>query len=140
MTLQYEMQLLDELPMLWSGCIIIYCMAQVRAPIKQENVTLALTLATITVTLSIIHLTFKIAIIFFVSSLFSDVETLGLVPGFELQCRILKKKVVHRDSPVIKSLSLGFRWLLEWLLSQSSFWTFTFWPASFALSWSIYTL
>ena len=67
MTLQYEMQLLDELPMLWGSCILIYCMCQIRAPIKQaENATLALTLTAIAITLSIIHLTFKIAILFFV--------------------------------------------------------------------------
>ena len=66
MTLQYEMQLLDELPMLWGSCILIYCMCQIRAPINSESATLALTLTAIAITLSIIHLTFKIAILFFV--------------------------------------------------------------------------
>ena len=71
MTLQYEMQLLDELPMLWGSCILIYCMCQIRAPINSESATLALTLTAIAITLSIIHLTFKIAILFFVSSLWN---------------------------------------------------------------------
>ena len=29
MTLKYEMQLLDELPMVWGGCAVAYCMFEV---------------------------------------------------------------------------------------------------------------
>lgn len=37
MTLQYSMQLLDEVPMVFTTCLFIYCQAQIKAGPKEQN-------------------------------------------------------------------------------------------------------
>ncbi|KAL1115631.1 hypothetical protein AAG570_005921 [Ranatra chinensis] len=32
MTLLYEMQLFDELPMVWGSCVLVYCLSQIEQP------------------------------------------------------------------------------------------------------------
>ena len=67
MTLQYEMQLLDELPMVWGGCILAYCMFQVQSPPKKaENTSLAIGLATSAVIFTLAHIYLKVPALHFV--------------------------------------------------------------------------
>ncbi|XP_023225096.1 alkaline ceramidase 3-like [Centruroides sculpturatus] len=40
MTLQYGMQLFDELPMVWGSLILVYALAEVNSPPKKRNVPL----------------------------------------------------------------------------------------------------
>jgi len=44
MTLQYSMQLLDELPMMFTTCVFIYCMAQIKAGPEKSNYILMMML------------------------------------------------------------------------------------------------
>jgi dihydroceramidase len=66
MTLRYDMQLLDEVPMVWGGCILSYCMYQVKAPLHKENKPLAFILGFISVAFPLAHMYFKLAIIHYV--------------------------------------------------------------------------
>ena len=66
MTLQYEMQLLDELPMVWGGCVLAYCMYQVQSPVKQENTWLALILTSLAILFTLTHIHLKIPVVHFV--------------------------------------------------------------------------
>lgn len=65
MTLRYEMQLLDELPMVWGGSILAYCMYQVRTPPNQTNIWLATTLAVTCFAYTAIYLVWKHPVIHF---------------------------------------------------------------------------
>ena len=67
MTLQYEMQLLDELPMVWGGCILAYCMYEVQTPpMRAENKSLAIGLAVSAAVFTMAHLYLKMPILHFV--------------------------------------------------------------------------
>ncbi|XP_016112056.1 alkaline ceramidase 3-like [Sinocyclocheilus grahami] len=59
MTLQYEMQLLDELPMIYSCCVFVYslyeCFKQERA-VNYLSITLLLTFS---ITVSVVYLIWK---------------------------------------------------------------------------------
>ena len=65
MTLQYEMQMLDELPMVWGGLTILYCMCVVQS--RKEDEKLACYMTTIASIFTIAHLYLKIPMLLFVS-------------------------------------------------------------------------
>jgi len=65
MTLLYEMQLLDELPMIYTSCILAYCMYEVQSPPKRENVMLASALTILSVLFTMTHVYHKVPLIFF---------------------------------------------------------------------------
>ncbi|KAM9455384.1 alkaline ceramidase 3 [Clarias gariepinus] len=59
MTLQYEMQLLDELPMIYSCCVFVYCLYEC---FKQENAVHCLPIALLlffSITVSVVYLQWK---------------------------------------------------------------------------------
>ena len=66
MTLQYEMQMLDELPMVWGGLTILYCMCVIRS--QQEDKQLAFYMTTIASVFTLAHLYFKLPVLLFVST------------------------------------------------------------------------
>ena len=72
MTLLYEMQLMDELPMIWGGCILGYCMYEVQSPPQKENTTLATALTILSVVFTLIHIYLQVSIIFFVRHFFNS--------------------------------------------------------------------
>ena len=65
MTLQYEMQMLDELPMVWGGLTILYCMCVVQS--RKEDKKLACYMTSIASIFTIAHLYLKIPMLLFVS-------------------------------------------------------------------------
>ncbi|XP_014239336.1 alkaline ceramidase 3 [Cimex lectularius] len=59
MTLLYEMQLFDELPMVWGTCVLVYCLSEVRKPPKKgqiSNLSLFLFLASFSLFFTILYL------------------------------------------------------------------------------------
>lgn len=86
MTLRYEMQLLDELPMMWGACIVMYCLYCVRTPPQQENFKLAVTLAIACTLYTVIYLIWPQPIIHFVSIGLFKLSILSLVSGTNLRC------------------------------------------------------
>ena len=75
MTLQYEMQMLDELPMVWGGLTILYCMCVIRS--HQEDKQLAFYMTTIASVFTMAHLYFKLPVLLFVSK-FSSISTISV--------------------------------------------------------------
>ena len=58
---------LDELPMIYTSCILSYCMYEVQSPPKRENVMLASALTILSVLFTLTHVYHKVPLIFFVS-------------------------------------------------------------------------
>ncbi|XP_077988131.1 alkaline ceramidase 3-like [Glandiceps talaboti] len=58
MTLLYEMQLLDELPMIWGTCVMVYCMSESHSPPRSHNYLLGaiLTVYATIVTIAYLHI------------------------------------------------------------------------------------
>ena len=59
---------LDELPMIYTSCILAYCMYEVQSPPKRENVMLASALTILSVIFTMTHVYHKVPLIFFVST------------------------------------------------------------------------
>ncbi|TRY56321.1 hypothetical protein DNTS_031854 [Danionella cerebrum] len=59
MTLQYEMQLLDELPMIYSCCIFVYCLYECFKQEHAVNLFSVILLLTFSVIVSVIYLIWK---------------------------------------------------------------------------------
>lgn len=59
MTLKYEMQLLDELPMVWCSLIMIYCILQTRAVAADKGKSYAFLLLAYGIIFPCVYLTFK---------------------------------------------------------------------------------
>ena len=59
---------LDELPMIYTSCILAYCMYEVQSPPKRENVMLASALTILSVLFTMTHVYHKVPLIFFVST------------------------------------------------------------------------
>lgn len=56
MTLQYSMQLLDEIPMVWSSCAFIYCQHMVKSRSGEKGLGVAALLATYGTLFTILYL------------------------------------------------------------------------------------
>ncbi|XP_071949733.1 alkaline ceramidase 3-like [Antedon mediterranea] len=67
MTLQFHMQLLDELPMLWGCCIFLYCLFACSSSPKSYNIMLGVSLLLCAVTVTIVYVVFLIPSIFQIS-------------------------------------------------------------------------
>ena len=67
MTLRYEMQLLDELPMMWGACVVMYCLYCVRTPPDKGNIQLAIVLTFTSAFYTTIYMMWPQPIIHFVS-------------------------------------------------------------------------
>lgn len=59
MTLKYEMQLLDELPMVWGSIVMIYCLLQTRADPVDKGLPYAIMLFTYGLVFTIVYIAFK---------------------------------------------------------------------------------
>ncbi|XP_064455690.1 alkaline ceramidase 3-like [Ornithodoros turicata] len=62
MTLWFEMQLLDELPMVWGTLILVYTLAEMSKPAKQRNRFLMVALVLYGSVITAVYLTIKIPI------------------------------------------------------------------------------
>jgi hypothetical protein len=60
------MQMLDEIPMVWGGLTVLYCMCVVQS--KTENKKLAFYMTTFALVFTIAHFYLKIPTILFVST------------------------------------------------------------------------
>ncbi|KAF7663044.1 hypothetical protein LDENG_00219960 [Lucifuga dentata] len=59
MTLLYEMQLLDELPMIYSTCVFVYCLCECFKQEKTSSYFLILVLLIFSVTVTVVYLQWK---------------------------------------------------------------------------------
>ncbi|XP_033117908.1 alkaline ceramidase 3-like [Anneissia japonica] len=67
MTLQFHMQLLDELPMIWGCCIFLYCLVECTSAPKSHNLILGVMLLLCAVVITVVYVVFKIPSIFQIS-------------------------------------------------------------------------
>lgn len=63
-TLLYESQLLDELPMIYGTCAMLYCIIEIQSQPNSRNTRLALLLTSISVLITTLYATFKNPLIF----------------------------------------------------------------------------
>lgn len=56
MTLLYEMQLLDELPMVWGSSYMVYCLYKVRVMPKQSTPGIAISMAAYAILTTVVYL------------------------------------------------------------------------------------
>ncbi|XP_070538683.1 alkaline ceramidase 3-like [Ptychodera flava] len=59
MTLLYEMQLFDEIPMIWGSCVFLYCMIESHSPPKSHNYKLVLLLTFYAVVVTVVYVYVK---------------------------------------------------------------------------------
>ena len=82
---------LDELPMIYTSCILAYCMYEVQSPPKRENVMLASALTILSVLFTMTHVYHKVPLIFFVSTYIFNYYTC-----FQLVEKFAPKNLVTR--------------------------------------------
>ncbi|XP_077862924.1 alkaline ceramidase 3-like [Saccoglossus kowalevskii] len=64
MTLLYEMQLFDELPMIWGSCIFLYCLIEAYSPPKSHNYKLGSALVLYSMLVTLVYLEVKSPVFF----------------------------------------------------------------------------
>jgi dihydroceramidase len=62
-TLLYEMQLMDEVPMVYGACVIGYCLTQIHGPMGKPNWRVCAVFALYSLVFTVVYLTLKWPII-----------------------------------------------------------------------------
>ncbi|XP_071839552.1 alkaline ceramidase 3-like isoform X2 [Apostichopus japonicus] len=84
MTLRYEMQLLDELPMIWGSCLFLYCIFECHSKRDHHNKGLIALLLFVCAGVTGIYITFKNPYLF--QAAYGTLVIVMIVRGFYLSC------------------------------------------------------
>ena len=69
MTLLYEMQLLDELPMVWGSSYMVYCLYKVQIELHQKTPKMAFAMISYSMAVTIVYLIGMFICLLFINSL-----------------------------------------------------------------------
>lgn len=82
MTLRYEMQLMDELPMIWDCCAILYCVDSVIKPPTYRNPVLFVFLIAYSITVTVAYIAIKTPL--FHQVMYGVLASYTILRGFKL--------------------------------------------------------
>ncbi|XP_021341036.1 alkaline ceramidase 3-like isoform X3 [Mizuhopecten yessoensis] len=111
MTLLYSMQLLDELPMIYSSCFVLYCQLETTSPENHQNRPLQIFFILLSLVITVIYVSTKHVLFFQACYAIMVISMVVITISIIMTLR-------HSRTLYIASLSTYVAGVIVWLLDQ----------------------